>query len=70
MCLSGLKVAYESIQLGAFAEEESIGKPVVSLALKASDSLFATPLVFTIKSPEIDVASILLKYRPSVSGLP
>ena len=42
----------------------------VSIALIESDSSAPVPWVFRKQSLDIDITTILLKYRPSVSGLP
>lgn len=42
----------------------------MSIPLKTADSVQTTPLTFRKKSLDIDITSVLLKYRPSVNGLP
>jgi hypothetical protein len=42
----------------------------LSIPLNQPDSLLKIPIVFTKKSLDIDITAILLKYRPSVGGLP
>lgn len=42
----------------------------LSIPFKDPDSLYATPLKFRKQSLDIDITAILLKYRPSVNGLP
>ncbi|MBF2709857.1 hypothetical protein [Flavobacterium soyangense] len=42
----------------------------LTIPLKPSDSILVSPIVFKKKSLDIDITAILLKYRPSVYGLP
>jgi hypothetical protein len=42
----------------------------LTITLKSSDSLLVNPMVFKKKSLDVDITAILLKYRPSVYGLP
>lgn len=44
--------------------------PFLNISLPRNDSLPAHPLVFKKQSLDIDLTSILLKYRPAVQGLP
>jgi len=44
--------------------------PYRSVPLKAHDSLLAVPLQLKKQGLDIDITSILLKYRPGVNGLP
>lgn len=45
-------------------------KQFLTIPFDASDSLIFRPLVFKKQSLDIDITSILLKFRPSVYGLP
>jgi hypothetical protein len=42
----------------------------LTISLEPSDSLVISPVVFSKKSLDIDITSILLKYRPAIYGLP
>ena len=42
----------------------------LTISLKPSDSIQISPVVFKKESLDIDITAILLKYRPSVNGLP
>ena len=42
----------------------------LTIPLKTTDSLVVNEMVFKKQSLDVDIASILLKYRPSVYGLP
>lgn len=50
------------------------GKPsrdrFLSIPLQRADSVISVPMKFTRKSLDIDLTTVLLKYRPSVYGLP
>lgn len=45
-------------------------KAFLTIPLKFSDSLLVNTMVFKKKSLDVDITAILLKYRPSVHGLP
>lgn len=42
----------------------------LTISLKPSDSLVISPMLFSKKSLDIDITTILLKYRPAIYGLP
>jgi hypothetical protein len=42
----------------------------LTISLKTSDSIKISPMVFKKESLDVDITAILLKYRPSVHGLP
>ena len=42
----------------------------LTISLKPSDSIKISPMVFKKESLDVDITAILLKYRPSVHGLP
>lgn len=45
-------------------------QPLLMVPFQPSDSFRISPLVFRKKSLDVDITSILLKYRPSIYGLP
>lgn len=50
--------------------EGALGKPTTTLSLQPVDSLSQIPLQFSKASLDIDITSILLKFRPATKELP
>ena len=65
-----LDVTDEKIDVYHETEKQPDKNKFLTIALKPSDSLVISPLVFSKKSLDIDITAILLKYRPAVYGLP
>lgn len=60
----------EQIDVYHETEKQPEKNKFLTIFLKPSDSLVMSPMVFSKKSLDIDITSILLKYRPAVYGLP
>jgi hypothetical protein len=65
-----VEITDENIDIYHQTNKQPEKSAFLTIALKPSDSLLIHPVVFTKNSLDIDIAAILLKYRPSVSGLP
>ncbi len=65
-----LDVTDEEIDVYQQIKEKPDKNQVLTISLKTTDSLLNKPLVFKKQGLDIDITSILLKYRPSVYGLP
>jgi hypothetical protein len=63
-------VTDEKIDVYHQIENQPDKNAFVTISLKTSDSLPIEPMVFKKESIDIDITAILLKYRPSVYGLP
>lgn len=63
-------VADEKIDVYNQIENQPDKNAFLTISLKPSDSLPIGPMVFKKQSIDIDITAILLKYRPSVYGLP
>lgn len=63
-------VTEEKIDVHNQTEKKTDNKLLFSVPIKDSDSLQITPLKFHKQSLDIDITSILMKYRPSAHGLP
>lgn len=63
-------VTDEKIDVYNQSEEIPYKNIYLSIPLKGADSLQKIPLKFSKQSLDIDLTTILLKYRPSVYGLP
>lgn len=65
-----LDITDEKIDLYNLPDTQKIYNLLLTIPLKSSDSLINVSYVFSKQSLDIDITSILLKYRPSASGLP
>jgi hypothetical protein len=65
-----IDVTDEKIDVYSRHKEKGIQEKFLSYSLKTFDSTLHTPLIFRKQSLDIDLTTILLKYRPSVYGLP
>ncbi len=65
-----LDVTEEKIDVYRQSENKPYKESFLTIPLKTSDSLLISPLKFRKQSLDIDITTILLKYRPSVYGLP
>jgi len=63
-------VGDESIDVYHQTNDRPEQNPYLNISMVPSDSLFRNPAVFKKNSLDIDITAILLKYRPSVYGLP
>jgi hypothetical protein len=63
-------VTEEKIDVYHQTENQPDKNAFLTISLKPSDSLPIGPVVFKKESIDIDITAILLKYRPSVYGLP
>lgn len=60
----------EKIDLYYLNEETTDKDKFLSIPFKLSDSILTAPLLLKKRSLDIDITTVLLKYRPSVYGLP
>jgi hypothetical protein len=60
----------EKIDLYHETEKQPDKNKFQTISLKPTDTLITSPIVLSKKSLDIDITAILLKYRPSVNGLP
>ena len=65
-----LDVTEEKMDLYARTDGKPEGTPFRTISTSASDSLYGKGILFRKQSLDIDLTSILLKYRPSVQGSP
>jgi hypothetical protein len=66
-----LDVTDEKIDVYHHIKQQPDKQPFLTIPLTtATDSLVFSPMVFKKQSLDVDITSILLKYRPSVYGLP
>jgi hypothetical protein len=65
-----LDVTDENIHIYHDIKRQPEGKQFLTIPLKTTDSLIIDPMVFKKQSLDVDITSILLKYRPSVYRLP
>lgn len=59
----------ENIDVYQHTKDQPVRDLLLTFPLKHSDSLMFGPMVFKKQSLDIDITSILFKYRPSVDGL-
>lgn len=64
-----LEIKDEKVEVYQHLEANLKTEPVMILPLEPSDSLVFKPLVFRKQSLDIDLTSVLLKFRPSIYGL-
>jgi hypothetical protein len=65
-----LDVTDEKIDVYQHIKRQPDKKQFLTIPLNTTDSLIFKPMVFKKQSLDIDITSIVLKYRPSVYGLP
>lgn len=65
-----LDITDEKIDVYQQTNKQPNTNAFLTIPLKPSDSLLVDNMVFKKKSLDIDITAILLKYRPSVYGLP
>jgi len=65
-----LDVTDEKIDVYHHIKRQSDKKQFLTIPLNTTDSLLFNPMVFKKQSLDVDITSIVLKYRPSVYGLP
>lgn len=65
-----LDVTDEKIDVYHHVEGQPDKNQFLTIPLNTTDSLILNPMVFKKQSLDVDITSILLKYRPSVYGLP
>ena len=63
-------VADEKIDVYHQTKKQPDASAFLTISLKPSDSIKISPMVFKKESLDVDITAILLKYRPSVYGLP
>jgi hypothetical protein len=65
-----LDVTDEKIEVYYQIESQPDKKQFLTIPLNTTDSTVFSPMVFKKQSLDVDITSIILKYRPSVYGLP
>ena len=65
-----VEIENEEITVYRETENQLENLAMMNIPLVSTDSLYRYPLLFTKKSADIDITTILLKYRPAVSRLP
>jgi len=65
-----LDVTDEQLDVYSLINGQPEKKHFLTIPLKASDNLMFNPIIFKKQSLDIDITTMLLKYRPSVYGLP
>ena len=65
-----VEVTDEKIDVYHQTQKQLVTNAFLTISLKPSDSIQNSPLVFKKESLDVDITAILLKYRPSVHGLP
>jgi hypothetical protein len=65
-----LDVTDENIDVYQLTERRPAKQQFLTIPLVPTDSVLFKPMVFKKQSLDIDITAILLKYRPSVYGLP
>ena len=65
-----LDVTDEKIEVYHQIESQPDKKQFLTIPLNTTDSTVFSPMVFKKQSLDVDITSIILKYRPSVYGLP
>ena len=65
-----LDVTDEKIDVYHHIKRQPDKKQFLTIPLNTADSLIFNPMVFKKQSIDVDITSIVLKYRPSVYGLP
>lgn len=65
-----LDITNEKIDIYDNIKQKGIQNRLSTITLQNTDSLLANEMIFKKQSLDIDITSILLKYRPSIHGLP
>ena len=65
-----LDVTNEQIDVYHHIKRQPDKKQFLTIPLNTTDSIVFSPMVFKKQSLDVDITSIILKYRPSVYGLP
>lgn len=65
-----LDVTNDKIDVYQHIKQQGVKKRLFTIPLQNTDSLLTDEMVFKKQSLDIDITSILLKYRPSIHGLP
>ena len=65
-----VEVTDEKIDVYHQTKKQPDTNAFLTIPLKPSDSISISPVVFKKESLDVDITAILLKYRPSVHGLP
>lgn len=65
-----LDVTNEQIDVYHHINRQPDEKHFLTIPLNKTDSLISSPIIFKKQSLDVDITSILLKYRPAVYGLP
>lgn len=65
-----LDVKEDELDVYKYKDKQIDQRQYLMIDLNKTDSLITSPLVFRKQSLDIDITSIVLKYRPSVYGLP
>lgn len=65
-----LDVTNEQIDVYHHTKRQPDKKQFLTIPLNTTDSTVFSPMVFKKQSLDVDITSIILKYRPSVYGLP
>ena len=65
-----VEVSDEKIKVYHQTNKQPDTNAFLTIPLKPSDSIQISPVVFKKESLDVDITAILLKYRPSVYGLP
>lgn len=65
-----VEVTDEKIDVYQQTNKQPDANAFLTISLKPSDSIQISPVVFKKESLDVDITAILLKYRPSVQGLP
>ncbi|MFN7313494.1 MAG: hypothetical protein ACK5UI_08430 [Bacteroidota bacterium] len=65
-----LDVTNEQIDVYHHINRQPDQKQFMTIPLNKTDSTVFSPMIFIKKSVDVDITSIVLKYRPSVYGLP
>jgi hypothetical protein len=65
-----LDITNEKIDIYDHTKQQGVIKRLFTIHLQNTDSLLTNEMVFKKQGLDIDITSILLKYRPSIHGLP
>lgn len=63
-------ITNEKINVYDHIKQQGVKKQLLTIPLENTDSFFTKEMVFKKQSLDIDITSVLLKYRPSMDGLP
>lgn len=65
-----LDITEDTVNVHVYAENQVNRETWAAVPLQVCDSLFHIPFRFAKQSLDIDITTILLKYRPGVNGIP